>query len=102
MSKNSVDETEIEMEKSSLSASQNSYNKNNSFSDVSPQHEMDKPCSCGDKAINSSNLDSPISSGSFVYAIGRIHPRFPSVSVEKEFMQAVGRAETKGLTIQQL
>ena len=34
----------------------------------------------------------------YVYAIGRIEPRFPRVSVEKEFAQAVGRNQTNGLT----
>jgi hypothetical protein len=34
----------------------------------------------------------------FVYALGRIEPRFPSLAVEKEFAQATGRAETAGLT----
>src|SRR5262245_10720477 len=38
---------------------------------------------------------------SFIYALGRIEARFPSVSVEKEFAQAVGRAETAGQTDQQ-
>jgi hypothetical protein len=38
---------------------------------------------------------------SFVYAIGRIEPRFPLLSVEKEFAQATGRAETAGLTDRQ-
>jgi hypothetical protein len=33
-----------------------------------------------------------------VYAIGRIEVRFPRISVEKEFAQAVGRADTKNLT----
>ncbi|GII75703.1 hypothetical protein Sru01_06850 [Sphaerisporangium rufum] len=37
----------------------------------------------------------------FVYAIGRIEPRFPSLGVEKEFAQAVGRADTLGLTDRQ-
>ena len=35
---------------------------------------------------------------SYVYALGRIEPRFPRPSVEKEFAQATGRAETAGLT----
>jgi hypothetical protein len=35
---------------------------------------------------------------SYVYALGRVDPRFPSLSVEKEFAQATGRAETAGLT----
>ncbi len=34
----------------------------------------------------------------YVYAIGRIVPRLPSLAVEKEFAQATGRAETAGLT----
>ena len=38
---------------------------------------------------------------SYVFALGRIEPRFPSLEVEKEFAQATGRAETAGLTDQQ-
>ena len=34
----------------------------------------------------------------YVYAIGRIEARFPSLGVEKEFAQATGRAQTAGLT----
>ena len=37
-------------------------------------------------------------SPSFVYALGRIEPRFPSLAVEKEFAQVTGRAEVVGLT----
>jgi hypothetical protein len=37
----------------------------------------------------------------FVYALGRIDPRFPSLGVEKEFAQAIGRAETVNLTDRQ-
>jgi hypothetical protein len=37
----------------------------------------------------------------YVYAIGRITPRFPTLSAEKEFAQATGRAETAGLTDRQ-
>src|SRR5262249_47552239 len=32
---------------------------------------------------------------------GRVEPRFPYLSVEKEFAQATGRADTKGLTDRQ-
>jgi hypothetical protein len=35
---------------------------------------------------------------SFIYAIGKIEPRFRDIYVEKEFAQATGRVETKGLT----
>jgi hypothetical protein len=34
----------------------------------------------------------------FVYAIGRVEPRFPSLAVEKEFAQVTGRDSTEGLT----
>jgi hypothetical protein len=33
----------------------------------------------------------------YVYALGRVEPRFPSLGVEKEFAQATGRSETAGL-----
>ena len=38
---------------------------------------------------------------SYVYAIGRIEARFPRLSVEKEFAQAVGRTDSTGHTDQQ-
>ena len=37
----------------------------------------------------------------FIYALGRIEPRFPRLSVEKEFAQATGREQTAGLTDRQ-
>jgi PatG C-terminal len=39
-------------------------------------------------------LDSP----PFVYALGRIEPRFSSLAAEKEFAQVTGRADAAGLT----
>jgi hypothetical protein len=39
---------------------------------------------------------------SYVYSLGRIEPRFPRLSVEKEFAQATGRAETINLTDRQV
>ena len=39
---------------------------------------------------------------SHVYAIGQIEARLPRLSVEKEFAQAAGRAETAGQTDQQV
>lgn len=35
---------------------------------------------------------------SFVYALGRVEPRFPRLGVEKDFAQATGRAETANLS----
>ncbi len=37
----------------------------------------------------------------FVYALGQVEPRFPSLAVEKEFAQALWRSETAGLTDRQ-
>lgn len=37
----------------------------------------------------------------FVYALGRLEPRIPSLGVEKELAQATGRAETANLTDRQ-
>jgi len=46
--------------------------------------------------------DDPTSAQSFIYALGRVEPRFPRLSIEKEFAQATGRAETGGLTDRQV
>lgn len=56
------------------------------FSRVLPQGGGD--CACGGKGGR----------GPSIYAIGRIHPRFPSVAIEKELAQVVGRADVAGKT----
>ena len=48
-------------------------------------------------AANGGTATSP----SWIYAIGNIEARFPSLSVEKEFAQATGRDKTSGLTDRQ-
>jgi hypothetical protein len=58
-----------------------------------------QPCpTCGAAATPATNGGAATS---YVYAIGRIEPRFPRPSVEKEFVQATGREETTGLTDRQ-
>lgn len=52
--------------------------------------------SCPSCAASASSMPT-----SFVYAIGRIEPRFPRLSVEKEFAQVSKHAETSGQTDQQ-
>jgi hypothetical protein len=62
----------------------------------------------GDAAANPPGMDTscpncgaasmPVS---FVYALGRVDKRFRSLAAEKEFAQAVGRADTAGKTDQQ-
>lgn len=51
--------------------------------------------SCGAATLNNTVFSAPVS---YVYALGKIEPRFPTPSIEKEFAQVVGREETKGLT----
>ena len=53
---------------------------------------------CGGTLISNGGATAP---PTYIYAIGRIEPRFPRVSVEKEFAQATGRAEASGLTDRQ-
>lgn len=66
-------------------------------------------CSCGSPGENcvcgsedgSSLDDVGVNTPSYVYALGKVEPRFTSLGVEKEFAQATGRAETAGLTDRQ-
>lgn len=65
---------------------------------ISPQADAETCATCG----------SPLEIGSeggvtypYVYAIGRVEPRFPTLGYEKEYAQAVGRAETNGMTDRQ-
>src|SRR5262245_57757017 len=57
--------------------------------------------SCICSAAESNSDDRGAMTYAYVYALGRIEPRFPRLSVEKEFAQATGRAETAGLTDRQ-
>jgi hypothetical protein len=60
--------------------------------------QVSAPCpTCGSGNARAAQPALP----SYIYAIGRIEPRFPRPSVEKEFAQATGRAETAGLTDRQ-
>src|SRR5262249_1797008 len=56
-------------------------------------------CVCGAEDASSPN-GNPVPS--FVYAIGRVEPRFASLASEKEFAQAAGRADTAGQTDRQV
>jgi hypothetical protein len=78
-------------------ASEKQYLDTNSkiLTELSPQNVSEKPCGCGSSP--SGAMPAPMTHP-YVYAIGRIQPRFPNPSVEKEFVQATGRSETKGLT----
>lgn len=61
-------------------------------------------CGCGGGAAAAggpeAGLNAPVApvTNPFVFAIGRVEMRFPSLAVEKEFAQATGRGGTAGLT----
>lgn len=65
---------------------------------LTPQ-QSSQPCpTCGNQTRLSTNGSF---TPSFVYAIGRVEPRFPAIGVEKEMAQVIGRAEPQGLTDRQ-
>jgi hypothetical protein len=70
---------------------------------VTPPPSQSCP-TCGGTPVQARILPAPspdVAATSYVYAIGRIEPRFPLPSIEKEFAQVTGRAETAGLTDRQ-
>jgi hypothetical protein len=56
---------------------------------------------CGSALGSNPEGDEMATTYSYVYALGRVEPRFSSMALEKEFAQATGRAETAGLTDRQ-
>lgn len=54
-------------------------------------------CPMNGKSMNGLNSEIKVEPV-FIYAIGRIEPRFPNQSIEKEFLQATSREDTKGQT----
>src|SRR5271166_4368127 len=65
---------------------------------VEPAAQTVSPQACSTCGTAPAANGGMAASASWVYAIGRIEARFPSISVEKEFAQATGRTDTKGLT----
>jgi PatG C-terminal len=91
-------ESEFNEDKVSVMRNESSFNdkdKSNDTLQVSPQDNTEKSCGCASKGGTS--IEKSISR-SFIYAIGNLEPRFPSPAVEKEYLQAIGRSETKGQT----
>jgi hypothetical protein len=70
---------------------------------VAPRSETDPrtAASAGEGCGCNSVAGASPSMTSFVYAIGRIEPRFGSLAAEKEFAQAAARMETAGKTDRQ-
>jgi hypothetical protein len=64
---------------------------------ILPQDMDNKPCGCNnDEGKN--NLQKITMENPFIYAIGKIQPRFPSIGLQNEYNQAVGRSDTAGQT----
>lgn len=70
---------------------------------LSPRSRAVVPQGCADGSCGTDAAEGGEGSNTypFVYAIGNIEVRFPSLGVEKEFVQASGRTDTSGLTDQQ-
>lgn len=58
-------------------------------------------CRSSQKSLESA-IGSEVSERTYIYAMGRIEPKFPSISIEKEFAQTAGRGDAKGLTDRQI
>ncbi|MEO5734328.1 MAG: hypothetical protein ABIN96_16850 [Rubrivivax sp.] len=67
-----------------------------------PRGVMAQACADGSCGTDAAEDGEASSAYPFVYAIGNIEIRFPSLGVEKEFVQASGRADAAGLTDQQM
>src|ERR1700757_3060955 len=59
------------------------------------------PCPTCGVSMQVNPLGNSSITSAYIYALGRIEPRVPRLSVEKEYAQATGRAETAGLTDRQ-
>ena len=56
------------------------------------------PQTCPSCGANPNSGAEPGQSPAWIYALGRVEPRFPRISVEKEFAQVLGRDKASGLT----
>lgn len=65
----------------------------------SPKETAVSPQVCPhSKQSTSESNDNGKAELTYIYAMGKIEPRFPTLALEKEFAQVTGRTETKGLT----
>jgi len=56
-----------------------------------------RPAACATCGASADSNGNGSAAPSYVFAIGKVEMRFPTLAVEKEFAQATGRANTKGL-----
>jgi PatG C-terminal len=66
-----------------------------------PLAERALPAGTEPPAAGPTDPAGPAPASTYVFALGQVEPRFPSLGVEKEFAQAIGRAGAAGLTDRQ-
>jgi hypothetical protein len=96
-----MEQAKIEEQSAAELAGGNSAPAQSTFNSSQPAKSL-APQSCPTCGVApQTNGGGAVAPLAFVYAIGRIEPRFPRPSVEREFVQAVGRDKTSGLTDRQ-
>jgi hypothetical protein len=65
--------------------------------DTGPEEQSCSSCGNSVRADRMGNYEPK-----FIYALGHVEPRFPTLGIEKEFAQASGMIDAEGLTDQQL
>jgi len=70
-----------------------SLSNNENSTGVSLQSESSS-CGCNNKSGSMEGASNP----TFVYAIGKVEPRFPSPDLEREYQQVIAKSDTKGQT----
>jgi cyclic patellamide precursor peptide PatG len=70
--------------------------RSNGNSSVSLSQSV-SPATCANCGAVANSNGNDLVAPSYVFAIGRVEMRFPTLSVEKEFAQATGRANTTGM-----
>ncbi len=63
-----------------------------------PPQQPEGGMGIGGHVVESAPIDTGKKIPGYVYALGRVVPRFPSSGVEKEFARVAGETETTGLT----
>jgi hypothetical protein len=86
--------------------SEHAVNDTEDWQTPPPEDTLDDPASafppneepaCGD-CSNGHQPGTETTAPSYIYALGKVEVRFPSLGLEKEFMQATGQVDTAGMT----
>jgi len=88
---------QLTSEQNAVNASQAITPPVSSNSETAPRQSL-SPATCSSCGAAADYSPNGSAAPSYVFAIGRVEMRFPTLGVEKEFAQATGRADTKGLT----